>query len=194
IQKKQYNMVVKVVETSDTHLWKNIIASGSEDYQVVDIDPNEDLALLQYTGGTTGKPKGVMLTHTNLVSNVERVHKWMYQLEDENEFVLAALHIFHVYGITIVMNLLIMSGYKMILLPKYDAEETLKTIQKMKPTVFPGAPTMYIGLLNHPKINKYDLSSIKACISGSASLPVDVQTNFERVTGGRLVEGYGLTE
>lgn len=194
IQKKQYNMVVKVVETSDTHLWKNIIASGSEDYQVVDIDPNEDLALLQYTGGTTGKPKGVMLTHTNLVSNGQMVQKWMYQLEDANEVVLAALPFFHVYGMTTVMNLSIMSGYKMILLPKFDAEETLKTIQKMKPTVFPGAPTMYIGLLNHPKINKYDLSSIKACISGSASLPVDVQTNFERVTGGRLVEGYGLTE
>src|SRR5690625_4348687 len=194
IQKKQYNMVVKVVETNDTHLWKNIIASGSEDYQAVDIDPNEDLALLQYTGGTTGKPKGVMLTHTNLVSNGQMVQKWMYRLEDANEVVLAALPFFHVYGMTTIMNLSIMSGYKMILLPKFDAEETLKTIQKLKPTVFPGAPTMYIGLLHHPNINKYDLSSIKACISGSASLPLDVQTNFERVTGGRLVEGYGLTE
>src|SRR5699024_119275 len=154
----QYYMVVKVVETSDTHLWKNIIASGSEDYQVVDIDPNEDLALLQYTGGTTGKPKGVMLTHTNLVSNEQMVQKWMYQLEDANVLVLAALVFLNVYGMTTMIKLSIMSGYKIILLPKFDVDKTLKTIQKMKPTVFPGAATMYIGLLNHPKINKYDLS------------------------------------
>ena len=87
-----------------------------------------------------------------------------------------------------------MSRNKMILLPKFDVEETLKTIDKMKPTLFPGAPTMYIGLLNHPDLEKYDLSSIKACLSGSAPLPVDIQEKFEAITGGKLVEGYGLTE
>ena len=194
IQKKEYNMVIKVEETDDTHLWKTIMNTSTEAYEIIDVNPNEDLALLQYTGGTTGRPKGVMLTHTNLVANGQMVDAWMYKLEEANEVVLAALPFFHVYGMTTVMNLSIMSGYKMLILPKFDAEETLKTIEKMKPTIFPGAPTMYIGLLNHPNIEKYDLSSIQACISGSASLPLDVQTKFEEVTGGRLVEGYGLTE
>ena len=194
IQKREYNMVVKVTPTENTHIWKEVIASSVENYQSIPIDPKEDLALLQYTGGTTGKPKGVMLTHHNLVSNVQMVKAWVYKLEEGNEIVLAALPFFHVYGMTTVMNLSIMSGYKMILLPKFDVEETLKTIQKMKPSIFPGAPTMYIGLLNHPDITKYDLSSVQACISGSASLPLDVQQKFEKITGGRLVEGYGLTE
>lgn len=194
MQKREYNMVVKVEPSADTHVWKHIMETNSEAYEHVDINPKEDLALLQYTGGTTGSPKGVMLTHYNLVSNVQMVKAWMYKLEEANEVVLAALPFFHVYGMTTVMNLSIMNAYKMVLLPKFNAEETLKTIQKMKPTVFPGAPTMYIGLLNHPNLTKYDLSSIQACISGSASLPLDVQQNFEKVTGGRLVEGYGLTE
>lgn len=194
IQKRQYNLVVKVVETEDTHIWKNIMDKGKEVYQKVDLDPYEDLALLQYTGGTTGFPKGVMLTHMNLVSNVQMCTQWMYQANSSNEKVLGVLPFFHVYGMTTVMNLTIYFGSEMILLPKFDAVEVLKTIEKLKPTLFPGAPTIYIGLLNHPDIDKYDLSSIKACISGSAALPLEVQQQFEKVTGGRLVEGYGLTE
>lgn len=194
IQKRQYNMVVKVEESADTHIWKNIFESVSESYEKVEIDPKEDLALLQYTGGTTGKPKGVMLTHYNLVSNVQMCTAWLHKLEKNQEVVLGVLPFFHVYGMTTVMNLSVMYGSKMILMPKFDAEEVLKTIQKLKPTLFPGAPTIYIGLLNHPNLEKYDLSSIEACISGSASLPVDVQQRFEKITGGRLVEGYGLTE
>ena len=194
IQKRQYNMVVKVEESADTHIWKNIFESVSDSYEKVEIDPKEDLALLQYTGGTTGKPKGVMLTHYNLVSNVQQCTAWLHKLEKNQEVVLGVLPFFHVYGMTTVMNLSVMYGSKMILMPKFDAEEVLKTIQKLKPTLFPGAPTIYIGLLNHPNLEKYDLSSIEACISGSASLPVDVQQRFEKITGGRLVEGYGLTE
>lgn len=194
IQKRQYNMVVKVEESADTHIWKNIFESVSDSYEKVEVDPKEDLALLQYTGGTTGKPKGVMLTHYNLVSNVQMCTAWLHKLEKNQEVVLGVLPFFHVYGMTTVMNLSVMYGSKMILMPKFDAEEVLKTIQKLKPTLFPGAPTIYIGLLNHPNLEKYDLSSIEACISGSASLPVDVQQRFEKVTGGRLVEGYGLTE
>lgn len=194
IQKREYNMVVKVEESEDTHVWKTIFESVSGDYKEVSVDPKEDLALLQYTGGTTGRPKGVMLTHYNLVANVQMCTAWMYKLEKNKEIVLGVLPFFHVYGMTTVMNLSIMFGSKMILMPKFDAEDVLKTIQKLRPTLFPGAPTIYIGLLNHPKLEKYDLSSIEACISGSASLPLDVQQRFEEVTGGRLVEGYGLTE
>lgn len=194
IQKRQYNMVVKVEPTDDTHVWKNIFENASEDYQPVEINPKEDLALLQYTGGTTGKPKGVKLTHYNLVANVEMCTAWLHKLEGSNEVVLGVLPFFHVYGMTTVMNLSIKYGSSMILLPKFEAEDVLKTIQKHRPTLFPGAPTIYIGLLNHPNLENYDLSSIKACISGSASLPIEIQEKFEQVTGGKLVEGYGLTE
>lgn len=194
IQKRQYKMVVRIEETQDTHYLKSIIESGTEDYEVIDIDAKEDLALLQYTGGTTGKPKGVMLTHYNLVSNVQMCTSWIYKLEKDQEIVLGVLPFFHVYGMTTVMNLSVMFGAKMILMPKFDPESVMKTIEKLKPTLFPGAPTIYIGLLNHPDIEKHDLSSIKACISGSAPLPVEVQQQFERVTNGKLVEGYGLTE
>lgn len=194
LQKREYKLVVKVEATDHTHLWKEIMKNGSEDYQEVTINPREDLALLQYTGGTTGKPKGVMLTHLNLVSNVQMAAKWISKAKRDEEIVLGVLPFFHVYGMTTVMNLSIMYGSKMVLLPKFNPEEVLKTIQKHKPTLFPGAPTIYIGLLNHPKINDYDLSSIKACISGSASLPVEVQEQFEKITKGKLVEGYGLTE
>ena len=194
IQKRQYKISVDVKETANIHIWKNIIANMTEDYNYVEINPHEDLALIQYTGGTTGHPKGVMLTHFNLVSNVNMITKWMYKLEKNNEVILGVLPFFHVYGMTTVMNLSIMFGAKMVLLPKFDAVDVLKTIEKVKPTVFPGAPTIYIGLLSHPELEKYDLSSIKACISGSAPLPLDVQEKFEAVTGGRLVEGYGLTE
>lgn len=194
IQKKQYNMVVKVEDTDDTHVWQSIIDNASEEYKSIEIDPKEDLALLQYTGGTTGHPKGVMLTHYNLVANVQMCQAWLYKTKSGTEKVLGVLPFFHVYGMTTVMNMAIMFGSEMILLPKFDAEEVLKTIHKQKPTLFPGAPTIYVGLLNHPNLKKYDLSSVEACISGSAPLPAEVQQQFEKVTGGRLVEGYGLTE
>lgn len=194
IQKRQYNLVVKVEESEHVHDFKNVIANTSENYEKVEIDATKDLALLQYTGGTTGKPKGVMLTHYNLVANVQMATAWISKAEQDKEVVLGVLPFFHVYGMTTVMNLSIMYGAKMILLPKFEAGEVLKTIQKHKPTLFPGAPTIYIGLLNHPDIHKYNLSSIKACISGSASLPLEVQEQFESITKGKLVEGYGLTE
>src|SRR5699024_6906185 len=171
-----------------------VVESGSEDYTPIDVDPKEDLALIQYTGGTTGKPKGVMLTHYNLVSNVQMCTSWIYKLEKDQETVHGILPFFHVYGMTKVMNLSIIYGAKMILMPKFDPESVLKTTDKLKTTLFPGAPTIYIGLLNHPDLEKYDMSSIKACISGSAPLPVEVQQQFEKVTKGKLVEGYGLTE
>jgi long-chain acyl-CoA synthetase len=194
IQKKQYNMVVKVVESGDTHLWTSIMTNAEANYESVEVDPVEDIALLQYTGGTTGFPKGVMLTHRNLVANAKMCEAWIYKMKKGEEVVLGVLPFFHVYGMTAVMNISIFNGAKMILLPKFNAGEVLKTIHKLKPTLFPGAPTIYIGLLNHPDLTKYDLSSIQACISGSAPLPVEVQEKFEKVTGGRLVEGYGLTE
>ncbi|MGF2617316.1 long-chain-fatty-acid--CoA ligase [Rossellomorea vietnamensis] len=194
IQKKQYNIVVKVEPSEKNHLFTDIMKSADNSPIDIPLDFENDLALLQYTGGTTGFPKGVMLTHKNLVSNAMMCDTWLYKCKKGEEIVLGILPFFHVYGMTTVMILSVMQGYKMVLLPKFDAETTLKTIQKQKPTLFPGAPTIYIGLLNHPDLKKYDLSSIDSCISGSAPLPVEVQQKFEEVTGGKLVEGYGLTE
>ncbi len=194
VQKKQYGIVVRVEHSGENHLFTEVIKRSDAQILDIPIDPNEDLALLQYTGGTTGFPKGVMLTHMNLVSNTIMSVKWMYQCKRAQEKVIGILPFFHVYGMTAVMNLSIMQAFEMVLLPKFDPETTLKTIQKEKPTLFPGAPTIYIALLNHPDIQKYDLSSIDSCISGSAALPVEVQEQFERVTGGKLVEGYGLSE
>ncbi|MCA0969874.1 long-chain-fatty-acid--CoA ligase [Halobacillus litoralis] len=194
IQKRQYQVLVKPEQSSDTHIWSHMMDSSDGEVKHVDIDPSEDLALLQYTGGTTGFPKGVMLTHFNLVVNTQMSKKWLYKCKDGEETVLAILPFFHVYGMTSVMNLSVMMGNKMILMPKFEAEDVLKVIEKQRPTLFPGAPTIYIALLNHPSLKKYDLSSIEACISGSAPLPVEVQEQFEKITGGKLVEGYGLTE
>lgn len=194
LQRKQTKMVINLEESEDTHIWDNVMKHSTADYEEVLINPRNDLALLQYTGGTTGYPKGVMLTHYNLVANVQMIQAWLYQSKPGEEVVLGILPFFHVYGMTAVMNLSIMFGSKMILMPKFDSKEVLKTIDKLRPTLFPGAPTIYVGLLNHPDLHKYDLSSIEACISGSAPLPAEVQSEFERVTGGRLVEGYGMSE
>lgn len=194
IQKKEYNMIVKVHEDDETHAWPTILKESNDTLNEVIIDPKEDTALLQYTGGTTGHPKGVMLSHYNLVSNMQMCRHWMYKSEVAKERILGVLPLFHVYGMTTVMNLSVMMANKIILLPKFDAKEVLQTIDKEKPTMFPGAPTIYVGLIHHPELKKYDLSSIEACISGSASLPLEVSEQFERETGGSLVEGYGLTE
>ncbi|MGG1632399.1 long-chain-fatty-acid--CoA ligase [Rossellomorea sp. NRS-1567] len=194
IQKKQYGIVVKVDHSGQNHLFTEIMKTAKPESANQAFDFENDVALLQYTGGTTGFPKGVMLTHKNLVANASMCDAWLYKCKKGEERVLGILPFFHVYGMTAVMILSVMQGYKMILLPKFDPETTLKTIQKQKPTLFPGAPTIYIGLLNHPELKNYDLSSIDSCLSGSAPLPVEVQQQFEDVTGGKLVEGYGLTE
>lgn len=194
IQKKQYGFSVKVEHRGSNHLFTEVMKVAKPEKQELAIDFEHDLAMLQYTGGTTGFPKGVMLTHKNLVTNVTMCKTWLYECKDGQERVLGILPFFHVYGMTTVLVLSVMQANTMILLPKFDVETALKTIDKLKPTIFPGAPTIYIGILNSPNLGKYDLSSVNACISGSAALPVEIQEKFERVTGGRLVEGYGLTE
>ncbi|WP_431027446.1 long-chain-fatty-acid--CoA ligase [Lysinibacillus sp. LZ02] len=194
IQKKQYGFSVKVEHSGMNHLFTEIMRSAPLKELSIPFNFEEDLALLQYTGGTTGFPKGVMLTHKNLVANTMMCDAWMYKCQAGQETILGILPFFHVYGMTTVLILAVMTKNRMVLMPKFDAEDTLKTIDKQKPTLFPGAPTIYIALLNHPDIGEYDLSSIKACLSGSAPLPVEIQEKFEEVTGGKLVEGYGLTE
>jgi len=194
IQKKQYGFTVKVEHRGMNHLFPEVMKVGKAQKIEVPFDFEEDIAILQYTGGTTGFPKGVMLSHKNLIANASMCDAWLYRCKKGEETILGILPFFHVYGMTTVMILSVMLGNRMVLLPKFDVDSALKTIDKQKPTLFPGAPTIYIGLLNHPDIAKYDLSSIQACLSGSAPLPVEIQEKFEKITGGKLVEGYGLTE
>ena len=194
VQKKQYGFSVKVEHRGMNHLFPEVMKVGKAEKIDMPFDFEEDVAILQYTGGTTGFPKGVMLSHKNLISNATMCDAWLYKSKKGEGTILGILPFFHVYGMTTVLILSVMLGNRMVLLPKFDVESALKTIHKEKPTLFPGAPTIYIGLLNHPDIAKYDLSSIEACLSGSAPLPIEVQEKFEKITGGKLVEGYGLTE
>ncbi|MGG1879111.1 long-chain fatty acid--CoA ligase [Paenibacillus cisolokensis] len=158
------------------------------------VHAEKDLALLQYTGGTTGVPKGVMLTHYNLIANTLQSSMWCYKVEEGKERYLAALPCFHVFGLTVLLNQAVYRASELLMVPRFEPKMILDLIRKKKATLFPGAPTMYIALINHPQIKDYDLSSINACISGSAGLPVEVQDTFEELTKGRLIEGYGLTE
>jgi long-chain acyl-CoA synthetase len=154
----------------------------------------DDLALLQYTGGTTGVSKGVMLTHKNLVANALQCKNWFPNVSFGKESLLAVLPFFHSFGLTVAMNVPVYVAATMILVPRFKTTEILSIIQKYKPSLFPGVPTMYVAINNHPDVQKYDLSSVKYCISGAAPLPLEVLHKFEELTGGKLREGYGLTE
>ncbi|WP_455372809.1 long-chain-fatty-acid--CoA ligase [Limibacillus halophilus] len=160
----------------------------------VAIDPREDVAVLQYTGGTTGVPKGAMLTHYNLVANRKQVADWGQTLRRGEERTLGVLPFFHVFAMTVVMNVAVEVASEMILLPRFELEEVLRTIERLKPTLFPAVPTIFNAINNHPAVDRFDLSSINLCISGGASLPVEVKSAFESRTGCKVVEGYGLSE
>lgn len=157
------------------------------------IEPEETMAVLQYTGGTTGTSKGAMLTHLNLVSNAIMFAKWIKGHEEKETF-LTALPLFHIYGMTTSMNVPIFLGAKMVIPPRFSPPSILETIQTQKITVFCGVPTMYASLLANSDISKYDLTSIRICISGASPLPLGVQKQFMQLSGGLLAEGYGLTE
>ncbi len=160
---------------------------------ITDISP-VDTAILQYTGGTTGTPKGAILTHRNLVVNAVQNSAWLTRKKEGAERVLAVIPFFHVYGMTTAMNLGVLIGAELILLPKFHTKEVLEVINKYRPTIFPGIQAMYLAIGNYPKIHKYDLTSIKAAISGAGPLMREVQDRFEHLTKARIVEGYGLSE
>ncbi|WP_447973350.1 long-chain-fatty-acid--CoA ligase [Nitrospira sp. Kam-Ns4a] len=154
----------------------------------------DDIALLQYTGGTTGRPKGVVLTHRNLICNTWQCKSWMPSLREGAEVFLAVLPFFHVYGLSACLNLAVSVGGCLVLLPRFQASEVLEAIARERVTVFPGIPAMYAAINNDHRLDRYDLRSVRLCISGAGPLPAPVQERFESLTGARLVEGYGLTE
>ena len=179
---------------TDALIMESLLTTHTEPFEPAKIKPKTDLALLQYTGGTTGTPKGVMLTHYNLIVNAAQFATWL-QTRPGLEVHLSALPFFHIYGMTTSMNVPIYTWSPMILIPDArDINAILRAIDKYEPTIFCGVPGMYISLINHPDIRKHNLRSIRVCVSGATGLPVEVQRKFEELTGGQLVEGYGLTE
>lgn len=160
----------------------------------VPLDPAADLALLQYTGGTTGRPKGAMLGHSQLVINAQQVAAMNPFGDPAHDVMLGALPFFHVFANTALLNHAVASGASIAMVPRFDAGQVLQTIEQYRCTGFPGVPTMYQALLDHPALPRTDLSSLKVCITGGAPMPAPVHDRFEQVTGVRLVEGYGLTE
>ncbi|HWB44220.1 MAG TPA: long-chain fatty acid--CoA ligase [Hyphomicrobiaceae bacterium] len=180
-------VAAKVISDAD-------VVNNAGTYQKQTIDPYNDIAVLQYTGGTTGIPKGAMLTHANISINCQQGVAWATNLREGQERTLAVLPFFHVFAMTAVMNFALSQGAEMVIMPRFVLLDALKLIDKTKPTVMPGVPTMFIAMLGHPKLDKFDLSSLKYCISGGAPLPIDVKEKFERLTGCKVVEGYGLTE
>jgi long-chain acyl-CoA synthetase len=158
------------------------------------IDPDIDVAVLQYTGGTTGTPKGAMLTHTNVAVNAAQSAAWASGLSEGQERVLAALPFFHVFAMTTVMNFGLRQGAEIVIMPRFILNDALTLIDRMRPTVMPVVPTMLVAMLGHPKLASFDLSSLKYCVSGGAPLPVEVKQRFEAIAGCKVVEGYGLSE
>lgn len=182
--------ITAIPTREDVRRWTSYL--GSSEPEPVTIDPDQDLALLQYTGGTTGTPKGAMLTHANLSANAQQVQA--IDPFEGADIILGVLPMFHVFANTCVLNRTVTKGGCIVMLPRFDAGQALKTINRAKPTAFPGVPTMYQALLDHPRIAKTDFSSLKICISGGAPLPAPLRDTFEATSKARLVEGYGLTE
>lgn len=158
------------------------------------INPAEDLAVLQYTGGTTGIPKGAMLSHANIYINTMQVSDWGPVLVEGEERFLAVLPFFHVFAMTAVMNVAIAKAAALVIMARFKLNDTLELIHSSKPTVMPGVPTLFNAIINHPRLASFDLSSLKYCISGGAALPLEVRQRFEQLSGCPVVEGYGLSE
>ncbi len=182
------------VRKDERIVWFHDVAKPGRAPVMPVIDPVNDIAVLQYTGGTTGIPKGAMLTHYNVYANTLQSVTWFGTVRHGEDKMLAVLPFFHVFAMTAVMNFSVAAGLEIIALPRFDINLALKTIDRKRPQLFPAVPAIFSAINHHPHLASYDLSSLKACISGGAPLPVEVKKNFEKITGCVVVEGYGLTE
>ena len=183
----------EVEPAADVFSWKECLGKYAPNPPAVKTG-FEDVAMYQYTGGTTGVSKGVMLTHANLSKQVQQIKAWFPKFEPGTEIMLGALPYFHVFGLSTTMNYSIYMGFAQGLVPRPQPEPLLEAIRLYRPTFAPLVPTMYIGMLNHPDLKKTDMSCIKGAFSGSAPLPVEVIHDFEKATGAVIVEGFGMTE
>ncbi len=192
---------IKSKNFSNTDNFSDLLLNNEPKTPQIDIDPVNDTAIIQYTGGTTGKPKGVMLTHYNLVANAIQVDRWARGWGFSKKLrerilpsTICVIPFFHIYGLTAALNHGIFSGSKLILIPRFDVGAILNAIKKHRPSEFPAIPRFYSALLEHPDIDKFDFKFFQHCISGASSLPEDVFQRFKKLTGEEIIEGYGLTE
>jgi long-chain acyl-CoA synthetase len=185
---------VKVPAETDTYSFRDLVQAYPPTPPGADLKPS-DVALLQYTGGTTGTPKAAMLTHRNLVANSLQARAWFPRAAAGEEIFLGAIPFFHVYGLTSVLLFGVAVAAEIVMIPRpRPVDIVLEALQRFRATLFPGVPTLYAAINEHPKVGEYDLRSGALCVSGAAPLPREVFERFEALTGGRLVEGYGLTE
>lgn len=194
---RRKKLAAAVKEAPDVFKWKEIIKEyrGASPGAVPGGLNFDDVAMYQYTGGTTGVSKGAVLTHGNLSKQTQQISAWLPDFkESTDEVMIGALPFFHVMGLTVSMNFAVTKGWTNVLVPKPQPEALLEAMGKFKPTIAPLVPTMFIGILNHPGVETADLSSIKACVSGSAPLPLEVIRGFEEKTGSIIIEAFGMTE
>jgi len=182
-------------KAADTFWFREVIADSEPEVPDMEIDPGVDLAALQYTGGTTGLPKGVMLTHRNLLANAMQCALWAKEFSEPGKDVyLDVIPFFHSYGQTVGMNNAILNAATMVLIPQFEINMLLQAIQKYKPNFFPGVPTLYVAILSHPDALDYGIDKLRLCNSGSAPIPIEVIKQFSSISGGIFCEGYGLSE
>jgi long-chain acyl-CoA synthetase len=194
VKARREGTAVKVDFDSERVLpWKSML-SGKARFEPVEVDPAHDLAVLQYTGGTTGVAKGVMLTHDNMAANVQQCIAVLYDIGDEPEVFLGLLPYFHVYGLTVCLNFATALAATVAPYPQFVPQEVLKAIDKVKPTIFPSAPAVFNTLLQQKNIADFDLTSIRYSVTGSAPMPVELTRKFKEITGAEIIEGFGLTE
>ncbi len=190
---KKKKLAADVKPAKDVYKWKEVIAKYQPNPPRVKLS-FDDTAMYQYTGGTTGVSKGVILTHSNLSKQVQQIDSWFPMFKGTEGINLGALPIFHVFGMSCAMNFSVYEGWGCVLVPRPQPEPLLEAIRKYKPSFAALVPTMYIGMLSHPDMKKTDMTCLKGCFSGSAPLPVEVIHEFEKVTGSVIVEGFGMTE
>lgn len=189
---KKKGMKADVPETAGVYKWTDIVKQDRE-YQKGDVK-FDDVAVYQYTGGTTGQSKGAVLTHRNLSSMVQMYHAWFPGLEPGNEVVISAPPVFHILGMSAALNLPVSMGWTAVMVPKPQPKELLEATRKYRPTICSMVPTMYVGMLQHPDLKKTDMSCYKVLSSGASSLPIEVMNQFHELTGAHINEGFGMTE